>query len=229
MALRLLLVLTFIQIAACSNPQPGPDKTVAGAVLGAGWGAGAGAVAGNQVSHTGEGAAVGAGFGLVQGALNGANYDLAESAALKQERALSAIKVQNISNHRQLRQVQNQLDRTSTSTASGGVFQVFFDADETSLKTGSLSNLEVIANSIKMSTKAHTIHVVGHTDDSGSIPYNERLAEARARSVSAFLMAHGIAADQIETTSFGSKRPIASNSTDVGRQLNRRVDVYISG
>ena len=63
-------------ISGCSNPQPGPDKTAAGAVLGAGWGAGAGAVIGNQVNYGGEGAAIGAGFGFVQGGLEGAGYDL---------------------------------------------------------------------------------------------------------------------------------------------------------
>ena len=60
---KTFLVGSISTLLACSNPQPGPDKTIAGALLGAGWGAGAGAVVGNQVSTPGKGTAVGAGFG----------------------------------------------------------------------------------------------------------------------------------------------------------------------
>ena len=50
----------------CATPQPGPDKTIAGALLGAGWGAGAGAVVGNQIDASGGGIAVGAGLGAAE-------------------------------------------------------------------------------------------------------------------------------------------------------------------
>lgn len=214
-------------LSACSNPQPGPDKTIAGAVLGAGWGAGAGAVIGNQVSYAGEGAAIGSGFGAVGGALSGAGYDLSESAQLENERQLAALKIQNISNQRELENIQGRLDDAVVSPDAGGVYQVFFDEDATSLRGGSVANLEVIAESIKASPRAYVIHVVGHSDDTGDPKYNERLAESRARSVSAYLGSRGISMDQIKVASHGSTRPIASNSTPVGRQLNRRVDVYI--
>jgi outer membrane protein OmpA-like peptidoglycan-associated protein len=214
---------------ACSNPQPGPDKTLTGAVLGAGWGAGAGAVVGNQVSNTGEGVAIGAGFGAVGGALTGAGYDLAEGAQLKNQRELASLKIQSLANQRELEGVQDKLDQVVTSDLSGGVYQVFFDEDVTSLKAGSIANLEVIADSIRASARAVTINVVGHSDDSGTPDYNKSLAEARARAVSAYLGARGISMDQIKVTSHGSTRPIASNMTPAGRQLNRRVDLYISG
>jgi outer membrane protein OmpA-like peptidoglycan-associated protein len=224
---KAFIAILFALTVGCS-PEPGPDKTAAGAILGAGWGAGAGAVVGNQISYTGEGAAVGAGLGFVNGALTGGVWDMAEATQLEHERQLAALKVQNISNRRQLKQLQGQLDRAIHASISGGVYQVFFDTDETSLKAGSIANLEVIANSIQQSAKAHVIQVVGHSDDSGSPDYNERLAEARARSVSAYLASHGISSDQIQVSSFGSKRPMATNGTDIGRQLNRRVDIYIS-
>ena len=56
---RSLAAATLLTLVSC-YPTPGPDKSVAGAVLGAGWGAGAGAVVGNQVGHVGPGAAIGA-------------------------------------------------------------------------------------------------------------------------------------------------------------------------
>lgn len=221
------LTLFAASLTACSNPQPGPDKTIAGAVLGAGWGAGAGAVIGNQVSYAGEGAAIGSGFGLVGGALSGAGYDLAEGGQLENERQLAALKIQNLSNQRELENIQGRLDDAVVSPEAGGVYQVFFDEDGTSLRGGSVANLEVIAESIKSSPRAYVINVVGHSDDTGEPQYNERLAESRARSVSAYLGSRGISMDQIKVSSHGSTRPIASNGSPVGRQLNRRVDVYI--
>lgn len=219
------IILTLI--SACSNPQPGPDKTVAGALLGAGWGAGAGAVVGNQVSHPGQGAAIGAGFGAVSGALTGAGYDLTEATQDKHERQLAALKVQNAANGQMLAQLQQQLDQAITSTIAGGVYQVFFDADATNLRSGAIANLETVADSIQGSPYAYVVNVVGHADDAGTPEYNKRLAEARARAVSSYLAARGISMNQIKVTSFGSSRPIANNTTETGRQLNRRVDVYI--
>jgi outer membrane protein OmpA-like peptidoglycan-associated protein len=224
----LLLISSLFLLSSCSNPQPGPDKTVAGAVLGAGWGAGAGAVVGNQIMNEGEGIAVGAGFGLVQGGLEGAGYDLNESALMKQQRELDSLKVANTVNQHRLADIQSNLDMASITSNLGGVYQVFFDVDATNLRAGAISNLEVIADSLLGNPHAVTIHVVGHSDDSGTPKYNARLSEARARNVGAYLAARGVSMDQIKVTHFGSKQPIASNETPVGRQLNRRVDVYVS-
>lgn len=219
------LVLFFL--CACHNPQSGPDKTLGGATLGAGWGAGAGAIVGHQLSYAGEGTAVGAGFGLVSGALSGMAYDLSEGAQLEQGRQLAALKVQNESNSKSLSELQARLDQTIASDLAGGIYQVFFDADSTSMRAGSVANLEVIAEQIKASPFASVVNVVGHADDAGSPEYNQRLAEARARNVAAYLAARGISMGQISIKHYGSERPIASNSTTVGRQLNRRVDVFI--
>jgi outer membrane protein OmpA-like peptidoglycan-associated protein len=160
--------------------------------------------------------------------LSGAGYDLAEGTQLDHERQLASLKIQNTANQRELERVQARLDDAVGAEIGGGVYQVFFDEDATNLRAGAVANLEVIAESIKANPRAYTINVVGHTDDSGSPEYNERLAEARARAVSAYLGSRGIAMDQIKVTSYGSTRPIATNSNAVGRQLNRRVDVYLS-
>ena len=214
-------------LAACSNPEPGPDKTLAGAVLGAGWGAGAGAVIGHQVSYAGEGVAVGSGFGAVGGALTGAGFDLTESVRLDQEKQLASLRVQNLANTRSMENVQDRLDDAIGKSVGGGFYQVFFDEDATNLRSGAVANLEVIAETLKTNPRAYKIHVVGHSDDNGNPEYNQRLAESRARAVSAYLGSRGISMDQIFVSSHGSQRPIASNGSQVGRQLNRRVDVYI--
>lgn len=223
-----IIVFLCLSTLACSNPQRGPDKSIAGAVLGAGWGAGAGAVVGNQLSGSpsGDGAAVGAGFGAVSGLLIGAGYDLQESALINNEEALASLRIQNAVNSKQLEQLQARLDRADTSALNVGVYQVFFDTDATSLKAGAVANLEVIAEAIKANPSSAMVYVVGHSDDAGRPDYNERLAEARARTVSAYLGSRGVAMDKMNVKNFGATRPIASNSTPEGRQLNRRVDIY---
>lgn len=224
-ALSLCICIAFF--AGCNSPAHGPDKTAAGGLLGGGWGAGAGAIVGKQVSHVGSGTAIGAGLGVAAGALSGAGYDLIESDMKEQEMELASLKAQNDANRAQINLVQTSLDRLASSTAGFGVFQVFFEIDATNLKAGSLANLEVIADSIKSNPHAAQIVVVGHADDSGSPDYNQQLSEARAREVMTYLMRRGISRDQIKIKSMGSKSPIASNISPVGRQLNRRVDVYI--
>ena len=222
-----IISIVLCLLSACNNPQQGYDKSLGGAVLGAAWGAGAGAVIGHQLGYAGEGVAIGSGFGLVSGALVGLGYDLNEDALIEQEKILASLKLQNEINTRQLANLQTKLDSGTAYNFSAGVHQVFFDTDVTSLRSGAVANLEVVAEQIKRNPYLRKVHVVGHSDDSGSPEHNARLAEARARSVSAYLASRGIPMGQIEVSSHGSERPVTTNTTDMGRQLNRRVDVYI--
>lgn len=220
-------ILFCLALTACARPQPGPDKTLGGAVLGAGWGAGAGAVIGNQVSYAGEGAAVGAGFGLVQGALTGAGFDIQEGQALKIERDLQALQLQNKVNERQIARLQATLDAARPRSANAGIHAIYFDVDASNLRAGSIAELEILADAYKRDPGVRRVAIVGHADDGGTPEYNTKLAEARARAVSAILAARGVALDQIVITSHGSERPIASNTSPDGRGMNRRVEVYV--
>lgn len=226
------IILIACLLTACSTPTPGPDKTIGGAVLGAAWGAGAGAVVGHQfdgtlVPQTGEGAAIGAGFGLVSGAMQGAGYDVAESQIIKQQNDLESLRIVNLANAQELSMVQAELDNMPPGDLAAQIYQLNFDTDETSLKSGATANLERVADSIKASSRVARVVVSGHSDDSGDEEYNDSLAMARARSVTSYLMSRGINSGLIDTKSFGSKRPLASNSTPSGRQLNRRVEVTV--
>ncbi len=212
----------------CSHPQSGPDKTVAGAVLGAGWGAGTGAIVGNQIGNVSGGAAAGAGIGLVAGALTGGGYDVNEGILVEQQRKLDAMKLQNEINGARLEQMQAKLDRARPSTTSASLYQVYFDNDVSSIKAGAVADLEQIANSLKTDPAAKKIMVIGHSDDGGTPEYNERLAEARARTVTAYLASQGLSMDKLVTQQYGSQRPVASNSSPEGRQLNRRVEILVA-
>ncbi|HTF95832.1 MAG TPA: OmpA family protein, partial [Cellvibrio sp.] len=62
----------------------------------------------------------------------------------------------------------------------------------------------------------------------GSASYNQRLSERRARTVYEYLIAQGIRADRLEgPVGHGEERPIASNETDEGRALNRRIELKV--
>lgn len=226
--IRALLTLVSISLLACANPQSGPDKTIAGALLGAGWGAGAGAVVGNQVSTPGKGTAVGAGFGAAAGILMGMGYDLEEGVQLEQNRQLASLKIQAAANHNNLLKLQRKLDSSLCADPLNGVYTVFFDEDQTNLRLGALSSLEKVAEALKASPVFKRIVVSGHTDDTGRKEYNEKLATARADSVAAYLAARGISLDQIQKESHAANRPIATNRTAAGRQLNRRVEISLT-
>jgi len=226
--LTLLLGAFSLGLSACSRPNTSPDQTIGGAVLGAGWGAGAGAVVGNQVATAGQGAAVGAGFGAVSGMMTGYSNDRTEDTQAKLEKQLASLKIQSLTNQRQLEQMNASIDNGQAGSINTGVSQVFFDDDASSLRSGSIANLETIADSLRTSLRAFRIKVVGHSDDAGTPDYNLRLSEARARTVTSYLAARGISMDQISIESYGSTRPLLSNTTAEGRQLNRRVDIFVS-
>jgi len=71
------------------------------------------------------------------------------------------------------------------------------------------------------------IVVAGHTDSTGSNAYNQQLSERRAESVARYLLSKGVIEARIESVGFGEDHPIADNSTDAGRALNRRVELSL--
>ncbi|RME58172.1 MAG: OmpA family protein [Candidatus Dadabacteria bacterium] len=223
----LLLVAVFFLIS-CSSGK-GPDKAIGTGLLTAGVGAGSGAVIGHQLSFEGEGALIGAGLGLAEGVISGAATDIAESRINQQEKVLAALKVQNEINRSQIKSINAKIDKAISFSTPPAIYQVFFDADSTALSAGAAANLGIIAKAVKKNFSIYRVYVVGHSDDAGTPEYNMRVAEARARAVAAKLIAEGVDANQVIIKSYGSTMPIASNDTPVGRQLNRRVDIYFGG
>jgi len=67
--------------------------------------------------------------------------------------------------------------------------------------------------------------IVGHTDATGTASLNQRLSEQRARAVGQVLQGAGIAASRIYYQGAGSSRPVADNTTEAGRNSNRRVEI----
>lgn len=104
------------------------------------------------------------------------------------------------------------------------VYGVFFDFDKATLKPESDAALMRMQTMLEK-TPSLKVEIQGHTDGVGSDAYNLTLSDARAHSVAAWLVQHGIAADRLIAKGYGKTMPIAPNDTDEGRAKNRRVEV----
>ena len=103
---------------------------------------------------------------------------------------------------------------------------VTFDFDRAEVKPGFYETLRSVALILKKYDKT-LIEVAGHTDSVGSEAYNQALSERRALSVARFLESQAIAPARIDPIGFGELRPIATNATEAGRALNRRVELTL--
>ena len=101
---------------------------------------------------------------------------------------------------------------------------VTFATGSATLTPGAQSSLRVTASSL-LGQPAVRLEVAGYTDDTGSRSVNERLSQARAESVRAFLVSSGVPSDRLTARGYGPAHPLASNATADGRALNRRVEL----
>ncbi len=101
----------------------------------------------------------------------------------------------------------------------------FFGFDKSSLRPDAVAALDALIAKLKSIDRVSRVSVVGHTDSVGSIAYNQKLSERRAASAKRYLVAHGIAAEQIDTHGEGKLQPAYPNDSAANRQKNRRVDI----
>jgi outer membrane protein OmpA-like peptidoglycan-associated protein len=71
------------------------------------------------------------------------------------------------------------------------------------------------------------IEISGHTDNKGSDEYNKNLSNLRAKAVFDRVISSGIDAARLTYVGFGEEKPIATNDTEEGRQLNRRTEFKV--
>jgi outer membrane protein OmpA-like peptidoglycan-associated protein len=103
---------------------------------------------------------------------------------------------------------------------------VFFDTDKADLKQESKAELDKLYAAIQGKPKIHVL-ISGHTDDKASHEYNQVLSEARAVAVVEYLVEKGIDKTKLFAKGYGEVKPVASNETDEGRQMNRRIEFMI--
>ena len=107
--------------------------------------------------------------------------------------------------------------------------KVFFETASAKLQRRSYLLLDNVAEVLRAHPEIARIDVEGHTDSRGSASYNLMLSQHRAEAVARYLEHHGIAAARLSPVGYGETRPIAPNSTRVGRAANRRVEFHIEG
>ena len=103
---------------------------------------------------------------------------------------------------------------------------VFFDFDKWDLRPESFIELNRVVKLLKENPSIE-IEMSAHTDSRGSDEYNFKLSDNRARSVMEYIISKGIDPSRITSHGYGETKPVATNDTDEGRQLNRRVEFKI--
>jgi outer membrane protein OmpA-like peptidoglycan-associated protein len=101
-----------------------------------------------------------------------------------------------------------------------------FKTNSSQLSNQSIQDIKKIAENLK-SYDYKMITVEGHTDSSGNEAKNKILSRSRARTVYNELLKQGIPRTKLTYTGFGSLLPVSSNKTQLGRQQNRRVEIFV--
>lgn len=206
------LILSFTLIGCTTtDPYTGEQKT-SNTAKGAGIGAVAGAVIGaasSSKSDRKKGALIGAAAG---GAIGGGvgNYMDRQESALRERLQGSGVQVRREGDNLYLVMPGN-------ITFASGRAEIRSDFYEV-LNSVSLVLKEFNKTAIKVS---------GHTDSTGSDSLNQTLSEQRANSVRSYLITQNVVAGRIQAYGYGPRYPVATNSTDAGRQANRRVELEL--
>jgi outer membrane protein OmpA-like peptidoglycan-associated protein len=111
------------------------------------------------------------------------------------------------------------------ATGSVKIYGILFDVDQATIRAESKPTLDAIAGLLRAQPSL-SLFIVGHTDATGTLEHNMTLSRARARSVvEALTKEYGIAPGRLDPHGVGPLAPVAPNTTDDGRQKNRRVEL----
>ncbi len=204
-------------LAGCKNSQKtsstpssksGMSKTEKGAVIGASSGAVVGGIIGNRSDNTVLGAILGAAVGGSVGVIIGNKMD------------------------KKAKEMEEELGKTATVERVGeGIKLTFnsellFDFGKTDLKESNKADLRKFAESLKQYPETDLL-VVGHTDNVGSVSFNQTLSEKRADAVAGYLISNGVAYSRLKIQGWGESQPAVLNDNDTNRSQNRRVEIAI--
>lgn len=199
---------TIMLISGCATDDPN-RRAKAGVAIGAV----AGGVLGHQINDK-NGRYAGAVVGALTGAAVGNYMD-------KQQRKLEESLASELSNK------QIEVTRIDDDTLKLEVrSEASFDVNSARVNDKFRSSLEAMADVIGEYDKT-AVHVIGHTDSTGTDSYNQSLSEKRATSVSRLFSANGVDRSRMRFSGRGESVPVATNSTSSGRSMNRRVEVYL--
>jgi outer membrane protein OmpA-like peptidoglycan-associated protein len=214
---KLILVVMAILLAGCANGIKGPsdrpfESWEKGAALGAVGGAILGATA--YKKNRNKGALIGAIGGGLAGGMVGRYMD-------QQKRDLEKNLAPEIqAGQAKVEKLPNDIVRITMTS------QTAFDTNSTAIKPGFQSTMDKHADVVVRYNKT-TLTIVGHTDNVGSDKYNQDLSQRRAMSVAQYFESQQVNGLRLATAGKGESQPVASNASEGGRQLNRRVEIYV--
>lgn len=105
--------------------------------------------------------------------------------------------------------------------------KIQFDFDKDTIKPVSFDLMNEIAAVIAKSPRLKKIRIEGYASSEGDAKHNRVLSDDRAKSVMKYLTDHGIETPRLVAIGFGVEKPVGDNTTEDGRELNRRVDFVI--
>ncbi|MBR0499781.1 MAG: OmpA family protein [Bacteroidales bacterium] len=209
--LSVLICATLI-LSGCGNMSNLAKGTAIGGGSGAALGAGVGALIGKDGKSTAIGAAIGTAVGAGVGALIGNKMD-------KKAAELAALEGANV----EVVTDANDLKAVKVTFESG----ILFNTNSSTLSDASKAALKKFAT--EMADLPDTdLTILGHTDNTGTAEYNDKLSVERANSVASYLQNCGMTRDRMTIEGRSFHEPVADNNTKEGRLQNRRVEIYIT-
>jgi outer membrane protein OmpA-like peptidoglycan-associated protein len=203
-----ILLCGALVLAGC-----GMSNTTKGTAIGVGGGAAAGAAIGKAAGNTALGAIIGAAVGGATGAIIGKKMD-------KQKKELEQVLPQDATV--EVVETEGQAPALKVTFDSG----ILFATNSSTVSEASKTALRNFAVNLEKNPDTD-LKIVGHTDNTGKVDYNQTLSEKRAKSVYDYLLQQGISSRRMVYEGKGIHEPVADNSTVEGRSKNRRVEILI--
>ena len=120
----------------------------------------------------------------------------------------------------------SNLEQELEETGKVSVYGIYFDSDKAVLKPESEKTLQEVLALIKRNPEL-SLEIGGHTDSQGEEGYNLKLSKERAQAVLDWLKANGANTNRLSSKGYGESVPVATNNTENGRALNRRVELLV--
>lgn len=187
------------------------NHTAKGGAIGAGAGAAVGGAIGAAVNHNVKSTVVGAIIGAAVGGATGAaigHYMDKQAAEIQKD--VKGAKVERVGEGIRI-------------TFDSGIL---FDLNSYQLKDAAKNNIKELSRVLQKYADTDIL-IEGHTDNTGTNEYNQKLSEQRANAVSNYTKSLGVSGTRMSISGYGESQPEEDNGTETGRRANRRVEIAI--
>lgn len=187
------------------------NHTAKGGAIGAGAGAAVGGAIGAAVNHNAKSTIVGALIGAaVGGAAGAAIGHYMDKQAAEIQKDVKGAKVERVGEGIRI-------------TFDSGIL---FDLNSYKLKEDARNNIKELARVLQKYNDTDIL-IEGHTDNTGTNEYNQKLSEQRANAVGDYAKTLGVSGTRMSISGYGETQPEQDNATESGRRANRRVEIAI--